>query len=209
MRCRAVGLGLVLGLSACAPTRYWQRAAGPIRLSAGFSLALPAGWMVLSTGSSTATGSIAASRDGPGLQCIAAGVTNPLGAPSPELSALLAWQRLPLYFSFGGEGKTALIVAGTLGGEAAPPEVIASTPVDLGGQPGFRAEVRWIDPTGLPVRAIILGATVGPHLYWILYAAPARHYFDLDLATFEEVASTFRIEPPPPPKPPSDPGPQG
>jgi len=206
---RAVLVGLVLGLAACVPTRYWQPAAGPIRSSDGFSLVLPAGWMVLATGTVTTNGAVAASRDGPGLQCIAAGATNLAGATPPEVAALLAWQKLPLYTS--GESaprKAALLVAGTLGGEATPPEVTASAAADLSGRPGFRTEVAWNDPTGLRVRAVVRGALVGPRLYWVLYVAPARHYFELDLATFEEVARSFRIEPVPT-KTPGEAGPQG
>lgn len=192
-----LALAAALGaLSSCVPRVHWQPSAGLLRSSSGFSITLPPGWMVLAQGANSTSGFVAASRDGPSLQCIAAGATGAPGNESPAISALKAWQRMPLYTTADSTGnKNAALVAATLGGEATPPVVEPSSPTVVGGRLGFRAEVKWNDPTGLPVRSVVLGAIVGPRLYWLLYAAPARHYFDLDLATFDEVARTFHIEP--------------
>ncbi|HVP67910.1 MAG TPA: hypothetical protein VMT17_11665 [Anaeromyxobacteraceae bacterium] len=204
---RRAPIGALVALCACAtPTTTWRPATGAIRSSAGFSLRLPPGWMVLSRGPSSTNGFIAASRDGPGLQCIAAGVTALGPEGSPALNALAAWQRLPLYGSGGsGSGRALFIVSSSLGGEASPPEVVAFSGVPVAGLPGFRAEMAFVDPRGMPVRALVLGAISGDWVYWILYAAPARHYYELDLPTFEDVATTFRVGPLP--RPPTEPPP--
>jgi len=192
---RVPAAAVLLFLSACVTPVHWQPSAGEVRSSAGFSLVLPPGWMVLATSPNETSGGMAASREGPTLQCIAAGVTSAAGDASLPLSALKAWQRLPLYAAYGGSGsKNALLVVATLGGEATAPEVLSSSTSVVGGRPGFRAEVAWTDPHGLPVRSVVVGATVGAKLYWLLYAAPARHYYELDLATFEAVERTFRID---------------
>jgi len=204
---RTLGATAAAALAACVTPTAWRPSAGTIHSSEGFSVTLPAGWMVLAQEATQAQGAFAASRDGPGLQCIAAGVIEAGPGTSPALGALAVWQRLPLYASAGSGQGTSFVVASTLGGEATPPEVVTSTEGALWGLPAVREELAWTDPRGLPVRAVVRGTTLGQRLYWILYVAPARHYFDLDLATFEEVARSFRIEPVQKPAPAPGPSP--
>ena len=64
-------------------------------------------------------------------------------------------------------------------------QVVETRPVTIGGSPGFRATVAFKDGFGLRVKAVLAGTIVESRGFRITYVAPARHYFDQDLATFD------------------------
>jgi hypothetical protein len=73
-------------------------------------------------------------------------------------------------------------------------EVRENRPARVGGAPGFRAVLTYRTRDGLRMRSIIYGTLVGDTLYVIKYAAPQRYYFDRDVAAFEKVTQSFKLE---------------
>jgi hypothetical protein len=64
-------------------------------------------------------------------------------------------------------------------------KVVDTRPVTIGGSPGFRTTVAFKDGFGLRMKAVLAGTIVEDRGFRITYVAPARHYFDQDLATFD------------------------
>jgi hypothetical protein len=73
-------------------------------------------------------------------------------------------------------------------------EVRENRPARVGGQPGFRAAVTYKTKDGLRMKSVVYGTLVGDALFVVKYAAPQRHYFDRDLALFEKVVQSFKLE---------------
>ena len=68
--------------------------------------------------------------------------------------------------------------------------IIENAPATVGGYPGYytyRTEEK------LKVEGLFYGAIVGPWLYYVLYEAPAQHYFNKDLQVFDRMLSSFQI----------------
>ena len=51
----------------------------------------------------------------------------------------------------------------------------------------YRAEKR------LKIEGLFYGALAGPWLYYVVYEAPAQHYFNKDLELFEKARASFAI----------------
>lgn len=71
--------------------------------------------------------------------------------------------------------------------------VLDTRPLVIGGSPGFRTTVAFKDSWGMKVKMVICGTIVGDRGFRITYVAPARHYFDKDLATFDQAVAAFQI----------------
>lgn len=63
----------------------------------------------------------------------------------------------------------------------------------MGGYPGFNLHYAYRTGDRLKVEGIFSGAMVGTWLYYVLYEAPAQHYFAKDLQVFEKVRNSFQI----------------
>jgi hypothetical protein len=50
----------------------------------------------------------------------------------------------------------------------------------------------------LAMRLALYGLAFENRFYSLMYSAPERHYFALDVATFDELAQSFRVRPPAP-----------
>jgi hypothetical protein len=72
-------------------------------------------------------------------------------------------------------------------------EVIENTPTRVGGNPGFKLLYTYQTKEGLKIKAAYYGAMSGNWLYYLLYEAPARHYFDKDHALFEKIKESFKL----------------
>lgn len=71
--------------------------------------------------------------------------------------------------------------------------VIENTPFPLAGFPGFKLIYAFRTGNGLRLKRVHYGVMLGDWVYRIQYQAPARYYFEKDIATFEQVRESFRI----------------
>lgn len=78
-------------------------------------------------------------------------------------------------------------------GKANGLSVLDTRPLTIGGSPGFRTTVAFKDGWGMRVKAVICGTIVGDRAFRIVYVAPARYYFDKDLATFDDAVAGIGI----------------
>ena len=72
-------------------------------------------------------------------------------------------------------------------------EIIENAPATVGGYPGFKLHYSYQTEEKLKVEALFYGALVGNWLYYVLYEAPAQHYFNKDLQVFDRMLSSFQI----------------
>ena len=75
-------------------------------------------------------------------------------------------------------------------------ELIEDTPISVGGYPGFKLHYTYRIEERLKIEGLLYGALVGPWLYYVLYEAPAQHYFNKDLQVFETTRRSFQIAKP-------------
>src|SRR3982751_5841591 len=70
-------------------------------------------------------------------------------------------------------------------------QLMENSPAQLGGMPGFKLVFGYRNKGGLLKQAVIYGCVQRGHLYSLVYNASRRHYFGLDLPTFESVKNSF------------------
>ncbi len=181
---------------ATAPRPQWIPAEGRfLAPKAGFELEGPTGWM--RHDAAEAAEEFLATRDGVDLQRIVA-LSSPAGKPIG-----LGQSTRPFTAGMSPSDLAELVVDGIRSVEAITEvKVIENSPAMLAGRDGFRVLVSY-KAGGLTYRTVIAGCAEGERLYYAYYRAPERHYFDLDLATFDRVLGTYRLRTPAPaPKPP-------
>ena len=71
--------------------------------------------------------------------------------------------------------------------------IIANTPAQIGGHPGFKIVYSYQNKSGLNKKGVFYGLLTSEWWYEIIYEAPERHYFPKDLPTFEKIKETFRL----------------
>lgn len=71
-------------------------------------------------------------------------------------------------------------------------ELIENGPAILGGRPAFRLVVAYRNKGGIKRQNVVYGIIVENALYRLTYGAPRRHYFELDLPTFEAVKTSWK-----------------
>lgn len=121
---------------------------------------------------------LVATRDGFNLQTIAIGRVDP-GKPLPHTKKKVAKGMRP------EELAEVLLDDLRASGGANGLRVLDTRPLTIGGRPGFRTTVAFRDDWGLRMKAVICGTVVEDRGFRITYLAPARHYFERDLATFD------------------------
>jgi hypothetical protein len=72
-------------------------------------------------------------------------------------------------------------------------DIIENVPASVGGYPGFKLHYTYRTEDELRVEGLFYGTLVGNWLYYVLYEAPAQHYFNKDLQVFEQTRSSFQI----------------
>jgi len=72
-------------------------------------------------------------------------------------------------------------------------KVTENAPATVGGYQGFKLLYEYKTKQGLKVKVAYYGAMVGDWYYYLLYEAPARHYYPKDYPVFEKVKKSFRI----------------
>ena len=146
------------------------------------SMPLPGDWMKLNH----VEDGLVATRDGFNLQTVAVVRVDP-GDPLPHTKKQVRKGMRPdelaevlLDDLRGAKGVNAFTVT-------------SSKPITIGGQPGFRAAVSFKDEWGMKMKAVVCGFAVGSRAFRISYLAPARHYFDKDLATFDAAVAGVQV----------------
>ncbi len=190
-----------LALTACPPPPAWMPGGQPYLASqSGYEAAVPADWMRRNIKDREL---YLVTRDGVALQRIQVLITA-VGKPVYKGSTRLVAEGM------GPQELGELLADGLVSGEAlAEARVLENAPATISGRPGVRLLLAFRDGDGLPRRLAIHGVLGNGRLYGIVYGAPERHYFDRDLAAYEEVVRSFRLTTPtaPPPPPPEAPGP--
>jgi len=72
-------------------------------------------------------------------------------------------------------------------------EIVENAPATIGGYSGFKLHYSYRTDSELKVEGLFYGTIVGDWLYYVLYEAPAQHYFKQDLQLFERTRSSFEI----------------
>ena len=186
---RLAPLLLVLGGCATTAPPAWVPTTSPYVARTGqFQVELPDGWMRRDIREREL---LLVTRDGTAVQRILAGASE-LGKP------------------FGGTQRA--VVSGMTPQDAGAVvledlnaskgwtdiRVLENAPATLSSRTGFRLLAAYKDEDGLKMRLVVYGLVAEPRFYWLVYMAPERHYFDLDLPTFEELVKSFRVQAPPP-----------
>lgn len=148
-----------------------------------FSLQVPDDWMKLNG----VEDGLVASRDGFNLQAIKVRRIDP-GKPLPHTKKTVARGMRP--------AELAEVLLDDLRSDAKAKglKVLETRPVTIGGAPGFRTSVAFKDEYGLKVRAALCGALIGDHAWQLAYVAPARYYYDHDLAVFDKALASFSVK---------------
>lgn len=177
MTARALALSLaVLLAGGCVPrARGFAPAGGFYSYAPGFAVELPAGWL-----RTPRDAGLTATRDGLLLQRIwvdteplsPAALGKGLATALPEEDAAQLVDRLEATAGW---------------------KVREVRPAFLSGAPGYRILASFRDADGLAYGTVVVGAVVGRSRWLVGYAAPSRHYFDLDLPAFERAVASFRV----------------
>ena len=72
-------------------------------------------------------------------------------------------------------------------------EFLENVPLQVAGFPGFKLVYTFRAGNGLRLKRAHYGVLVRDWVYRVQYQAPARHYFEKDLATFERVRESFKV----------------
>jgi len=177
----AFAIVLLLGaLSGCAP---WVQVEGPYRMdSQGFEVNLPAGWRR----ATSVQDFLLFTRDGLNLQYIRI----ERGAIGHEL------EHTKKKFSKGmlSQDVAALELDEVRSDQGVRSfELLENVPFQVAGLPGFKLVYTVKTENGLRLRRVHYGVSVRDWVYRVQYQAPARYYFEKDLATFERVRESFRL----------------
>jgi len=68
-----------------------------------------------------------------------------------------------------------------------------NVPETVAGKPAFRVQLVFSTKDGLRYRCLAYGFLADNWFYEIVYVAPARHYFDRDLAAVQSMVKSFRL----------------
>ena len=71
--------------------------------------------------------------------------------------------------------------------------LVENIPFQVTGFPGFKLVYTFKTENGLRLKRVHYGVLVRDWVYRVQYQAPARYYFEKDLATFERVRESFRL----------------
>ena len=71
--------------------------------------------------------------------------------------------------------------------------VISNAPATVDGQAGFKILFTYRDKKGSPFKTLYYGFVSGNTFYNLRYCAAERHYYDKDLAAFEQILNSFKL----------------
>ena len=177
----AFAIVLLLGaVNGCAP---WVQVEGPYRMdSQGYEANLPAGWRR----ATTVSDSLLLTRDGVSLQNIRVervAVGDELTHTKKKFAKRMSAQdvaEVELDEVRSDQGMRTF-------------ELLENVPFQVAGLPGFKLVYTFKTENGLRLRRIHYGVLLRGWVNRVQYQAPARYYFEKDLATFERVRESFRL----------------
>lgn len=125
-------------------------------------------------------------RDGLLLQQISIGRI-PLGEELPYSKRKLAADMIPL--------EAAEIISNDFRSNSnlTAQTIVENAPATVGGFAGFKLHYTYRTEEELNMEGLFYGAIIGSWLYYMLYEAPAQHYFAKDLEVFNRTRSSFQI----------------
>ena len=158
----------------------WRPVGGELK-TPGWSLSVPAGWMLFETGSYDML-----SKDGPYLEYILVQET-PLSQGFRFTRQRLTADLLP--------HEMARIVIDNL---SADPQVsdfrlIDSAPAVVGGRPGFKLVYTYQDRYDVPMKTVYYGTVNATHFIQLRFTAARRHYFAASLDDFQSLCQSFKL----------------
>ena len=175
-----VVLVLLSALGGCAP---WVMVEGPYRMDAqGYEVSLPAGWRR----ATTVGDSLLMTRDGVSLQYI-------------RIERVAVGDELKHTKKKFVKGMSPRDVAKVELDEVRSDqgmrnfELVENAPFQVAGFPGFKLVYSFRAVNGLRLKRIHYGVLVRDGVYRVQYQAPARYYFEKDLATFERVRESIKL----------------
>ena len=72
-------------------------------------------------------------------------------------------------------------------------KVIENAPATIDGHPSFKILFTYKDKKGSKFKTLYYGFISGDSFYNLRYCAAMRHYFDKDIATFEQILTSFKL----------------
>jgi hypothetical protein len=147
-----------------------------------FNVHTPMGWKY-----ATSLGSdLIASKDGPILQQIS--------IEHRELETALPKSKRPLAANLG-VFELAEAVAGDMQADNTLLgfELKENVPATIGGTAGFKITFTFTTAEKLRLAQTVYGCIFEGQLWLLRYSAPVRHYFERDLATFEDTVKSFKF----------------
>lgn len=187
MRILIPGLATLLLVSGC---QVWQPGGTAFTAEKNvFSLTVPSGWNFTTKAVGGPHTDLLATKDGVFLQRLVV-EHHLLKDPLPNSKRTLTAQMSPF------EIAEAVIDDLRTSRALQHFEVNENTPATVGGQPGFKLLLQFQNSDNLRLAEIRYGSLIGDRLYVLRFTAPARHYFERDLATIEEAARSFRLKAP-------------
>lgn len=175
----------VLFLAGC---QIWQQGGVTAKTADGTaSLNVPAGWM-FTTARGIAQADLLATKEGALLQRVTLS-HHELKDPLPHSKRKLDATQSPF------EVADAVIDDLRSNRDLRALQVVENAPQTVGGHLGYRVIVEYgvPEPAGLKLREVRYGALVGKRLYELNFIAPARHYFERDLATIDAAAKSLQV----------------
>ncbi|TLY28720.1 MAG: hypothetical protein E6K63_07265 [Nitrospirae bacterium] len=180
-------------LFGCATQRQatWGMVGGKQLIGSGqIELELPPGWMRYTPADSdpviTQDGVLLLlTRDGFGLQSIRVS-KRPVGADLPYTKKKLSTGMPPQELAevtFDNIRSNPNILN---------PETIENSPAKIGEVSGFKLVYAYQTKDGLRKQGIYYGCIVKDSFYSLVYEAPKRHYFTLEVTTFERIEASFK-----------------
>lgn len=187
-----IGTALAISLTACATAKPppWVPATSTfVAPAAGFEVSVPAGWMRRNL---TNPDRLVATRDGTPLQRIVVRATE-VGKPMG-----LGGSKRVVTEGMSPQELAELAIDDLQSSGATDVRILENAPATLDGRRGFRVVATFRAGNGLAMRLALHGLSLGNRFYSLVYSAPERHYFALDLATFDELVQSFRVRSPAP-----------
>ena len=172
-----IAMLIVVLVTGCA---VWQQTNGPFS-GAGYTLDLPKGWMATKDPKS-----LNITRDGLPLQHIYVYITD-ITKLEMDNNKILKKGMLPQELS------EKVLDRMRSNKRVSQFTVVENVPAQVGGKEGFRVVYTYRQDK-VRYRDIYYGMLQGETYYRISYSAPVRYYFDKDVAVFEEIVKSFKLE---------------
>jgi len=147
----------------------------------GFSVKIPEGWW-----KPQYIDKFLITKDGPYLQYVLI-QQRPLAKPFTVTKKTIRKQMLPQ--------EAASIIIDELASDRnlVNFKLIENAPAVISGQPGFKILFTYFNENGSEFKTLYYGLINGTFFFNLRYTAAKRHYFEKDLADFDQILSSFKL----------------